>query len=41
VGRTFVPAPGNEHSALFDCHSIAAALKHLAGMGVTLPEGML
>ncbi|WP_149829540.1 3'-5' exonuclease [Streptomyces tailanensis] len=35
------PAPGNEHSALFDCHSIAAALKHLAGMGVTLPKGLL
>ncbi|MDT0573595.1 3'-5' exonuclease [Streptomyces sp. DSM 3412] len=35
------PAPGHEHSALFDCHSIAAALRHLAGTGVTLPAGLL
>ncbi|MGW0845529.1 3'-5' exonuclease [Streptomyces sp. NPDC002787] len=35
------PAPGDEHSALFDCHSIAAALRHLAQRGVTLPEGLL
>ncbi|WP_371578679.1 3'-5' exonuclease [Streptomyces sp. NBC_01314] len=35
------PAPGDEHSALFDCHSIAAALRHLAGTGVTLPKGLL
>ncbi|MDX2938191.1 3'-5' exonuclease [Streptomyces ipomoeae] len=32
---------GGEHSALFDCHSIAAALRHLAGAGVTLPKGLL
>ncbi|MDX3545145.1 3'-5' exonuclease [Streptomyces europaeiscabiei] len=35
------PAPGDEHSALFDCHSIAAALRHLAGTGATLPKGLL
>lgn len=35
------PAPGNEHSALFDCHSIAAALRHLADEGITLPEAFL
>ena len=35
------PAPGDEHSALFDCHSIAAALRHLAGTGVMLPKGLL
>jgi inhibitor of KinA sporulation pathway (predicted exonuclease) len=33
--------PGDEHSALFDCHSIALALRHLAGKGVALPEGLL
>ncbi|WP_326580291.1 exonuclease domain-containing protein [Streptomyces sp. NBC_00481] len=35
------PAPGDEHSALFDCHSIAAALRHLAATGVALPKGLL
>lgn len=35
------PAPGNEHSALFDCHSIAAALRHLSGEGTALPEAFL
>ncbi|QFQ98876.1 exonuclease domain-containing protein [Streptomyces phaeolivaceus] len=35
------PAPGDEHSALFDCHSIAAALRHLSGEGVSLPEALL
>lgn len=33
--------PGDEHSALFDCHSIALALRHLAGKGVALPAGLL
>ncbi|ULR52065.1 3'-5' exonuclease [Streptomyces deccanensis] len=33
--------PGAEHSALFDCHSIASALRHLAGTGVVLPDGLL
>jgi inhibitor of KinA sporulation pathway (predicted exonuclease) len=32
---------GGEHSALFDCHSIAAALRHLAGAGAALPVGLL
>ncbi|SPF01586.1 3'-5' exonuclease [Streptomyces sp. MA5143a] len=32
---------GAEHSALFDCHSIAAALRHLAAAGAALPVGML
>ena len=35
------PAPGDEHSALFDCHSIAAALKHLSSTGIALPPGLL
>ncbi|WP_200308003.1 3'-5' exonuclease [Streptomyces adelaidensis] len=35
------PAPGAEHSALFDCHSIAATLRHLSGTGVRLPKGLL
>jgi len=34
------PAAGQEHSALFDCHSFAAALRHLCGTGATLPEGI-
>ncbi|UUU32465.1 exonuclease domain-containing protein [Streptomyces sp. CA-210063] len=34
------PAPGDEHSALFDCHSIAAALRHLSDEGATLPEAL-
>ncbi|AKH86017.1 exonuclease [Streptomyces sp. CNQ-509] len=33
------PAAGAEHSALFDCHSIAAALRHLRAGGTTLPAG--
>lgn len=35
------PAPGDEHSALFDCHSIAAALRHLSGEGIALPAGLV
>ena len=35
------PAAGKEHSALFDCYSFAAAIKHLRGTGVSLPEGCL
>ncbi|MEV0280767.1 3'-5' exonuclease [Streptomyces sp. NPDC050610] len=35
------PAAGQEHSALFDCHSFAAALSHLRGQGAALPEGCL
>jgi inhibitor of KinA sporulation pathway (predicted exonuclease) len=35
------PAAGAEHSALFDCYSFAAAIKHLCGTGATLPEGCL
>ncbi|MVO89989.1 exonuclease [Streptomyces sp. p1417] len=27
------PGAGGEHSALFDCHSFAAALRHLRGVG--------
>jgi hypothetical protein len=34
-------APGDEHSALFDCHSIAAALRHLAATGTALADGLL
>ncbi|MFD9902909.1 3'-5' exonuclease [Streptomyces sp. NPDC059063] len=33
------PAAGREHSALFDCHSFAAALAHLTGLGAALLEG--
>ncbi|MFG3256731.1 exonuclease domain-containing protein [Streptomyces sp. NPDC048172] len=33
------PAAGKEHSALFDCYSFAAALKHLRDHGHPLPEG--
>ncbi|MFW6720880.1 exonuclease domain-containing protein [Streptomyces sp. MAR4 CNY-716] len=33
------PAAGAEHSALFDCHSIAAALRHLSAGGARLPAG--
>ncbi|MFF2851757.1 exonuclease domain-containing protein [Streptomyces sp. NPDC058001] len=33
------PAPGAEHSALFDCHSLATALRHLCTTGATLPAG--
>ncbi|MFI6565009.1 exonuclease domain-containing protein [Streptomyces sp. NPDC050534] len=34
------PAAGQEHSALFDCYSFAAALTHLCGTGATLPDGI-
>ncbi|WP_406208963.1 exonuclease domain-containing protein [Streptomyces sp. NBC_01017] len=33
------PATGEEHSALFDCYSFAAALEYLRGTGAALPEG--
>ncbi|MFH8993238.1 exonuclease domain-containing protein [Streptomyces sp. NPDC017940] len=33
------PASGQEHSALFDCYSFAAALGHLRSNGASLPEG--
>ncbi|WP_420310871.1 exonuclease domain-containing protein [Streptomyces sp. YS-B37] len=32
------PAPGKEHSALFDCYSFASALEHLSEGGSGLPE---
>ncbi|MCQ8192308.1 3'-5' exonuclease [Streptomyces rugosispiralis] len=35
------PAAGKEHSALFDCYSIAAAIGHLCAGGAALPEGCL
>ncbi len=35
------PAAGNEHSALFDCYSFAAAIKHVCDTGAALPEGCL
>ncbi len=35
------PGAGKEHSALFDCYSFAAAIKHLRGAGFSLPEGCL
>lgn len=35
------PGAGAEHSALFDCHSLAAAIRHLCGAGAKLPEGCL
>jgi DNA polymerase III epsilon subunit-like protein len=35
------PAAGREHSALFDCYSFAAALKHLSLNGTTLPRAFL
>jgi hypothetical protein len=36
------PASGNEHAALFDCHSLAAALRHLPTTGTaSLPEAFL
>ncbi|MER0247188.1 3'-5' exonuclease [Streptomyces sp. HSW2009] len=35
------PFTGEEHSALFDCYSFAAAIKHLCATGATLPEGCL
>lgn len=33
------PVAGQEHSALFDCYSFAAALAHLSAHGASLPEG--
>ncbi|MEV7198122.1 exonuclease domain-containing protein [Streptomyces sp. NPDC093510] len=33
------PVAGQEHSALFDCYSFAAALGHLRDNGAELPEG--
>ncbi|MDQ0711170.1 inhibitor of KinA sporulation pathway (predicted exonuclease) [Streptomyces luteogriseus] len=35
------PAEGQEHSALFDCRSFAAAIAHLCHTGAALPEGCL
>ncbi|UCM87956.1 3'-5' exonuclease [Streptomyces marincola] len=35
------PFAGEEHSALFDCHSLAAAIRHLCGRGASLPQGIL
>ncbi|GHJ35983.1 exonuclease domain-containing protein [Streptomyces sp. TS71-3] len=35
------PAAGAEHSALFDCYSFAAALRHLRATGISLPDGFL
>lgn len=35
------PADGNEHSALFDCHSLTAALAWLAERGHRLPDAYL
>ncbi|MFM9370558.1 exonuclease domain-containing protein [Streptomyces sp. Da 82-17] len=35
------PGSGQEHSALFDCHSLAAALRYLRSTGATLPDGFL
>ncbi|MBD3004039.1 MULTISPECIES: 3'-5' exonuclease [unclassified Streptomyces] len=35
------PAAGKEHSALFDCYSIAAAIRHVCAGGAALPEGCL
>ncbi|MDI3417694.1 3'-5' exonuclease [Streptomyces luteolus] len=35
------PGSGQEHSALFDCYSLAAALGHLRSVGATLPDGFL
>ncbi|WP_172381709.1 exonuclease domain-containing protein [Streptomyces sp. MNP-20] len=35
------PAAGQEHAALFDCYSFAAALRHLRAAGAVLPEGCL
>ncbi|MBC3983380.1 exonuclease domain-containing protein [Streptomyces sp. AC536] len=33
------PFAGEEHSALFDCYSFAAAIRHLYAGGATLPAG--
>lgn len=35
------PVAGQEHSALFDCYSFAAALRHLCTTGAALPEGII
>lgn len=35
------PTAGREHSALFDCHSFAVALKHLHATGASLPDALL
>lgn len=35
------PGAGNEHSALFDCYSFTAAIRHLRSAGFSLPEGCL
>ncbi len=35
------PVAGREHSALFDCYSIAAAIRHVRAGGAALPEGWL
>ncbi|MFE3215769.1 3'-5' exonuclease [Streptomyces antimycoticus] len=35
------PMAGREHSALFDCYSIAAAIRHVCAGGAALPEGCL
>jgi inhibitor of KinA sporulation pathway (predicted exonuclease) len=35
------PFAGEEHSALFDCYSFAAAIRYLCAAGATLPEGCL
>lgn len=39
--KPVVSGHGQEHSALFDCYSFAAALRHLCDGGATLPEGCL
>ncbi|MFI6880167.1 exonuclease domain-containing protein [Streptomyces sp. NPDC050400] len=36
-----VPCAGREHSALFDCYSIVAAIRHLRATGTPLPTGWL
>ncbi|GHJ32842.1 hypothetical protein TPA0910_72750 [Streptomyces hygroscopicus subsp. sporocinereus] len=35
------PIAGSEHSALFDCYSIAASIRHVCAGGARLPEGCL
>ncbi|QIB43580.1 exonuclease domain-containing protein [Streptomyces aureoverticillatus] len=41
LGLPKPPVSGEEHSALFDCHSFAAALRHLRAAGAALPEAWL
>ncbi|MFD9114141.1 3'-5' exonuclease [Streptomyces bottropensis] len=41
LGLSRPATEGDEHSALFDCHSIATALRHLARTGAALPDGLL